>query len=183
MPRSLSSDDDAIPVIVPRNTRALMPVAANRVRCLRKHLVKAMREARELKKTDPPPPPQPTGFAARVASAACGLCKGWCCGKGGNDAFLDDRTLARVRRDRPDLDARAVLRHYSDQVPTLAYEGSCIFHGRKGCTLDRTLRSDICNRYHCGGLTAFFKEKLQESARVIIAGEGEEMRTSKVLTP
>jgi hypothetical protein len=177
------ADDDAIPVIVPRNARPLIPVAADRVRRFRMHLVKALHEAQQMKATAPAYPTQPTGFAARVVSAACGLCRGWCCLKGGDDAYLDDRTMARIRRDKPDLDAGSLVRLYSGQVPEVAFEGSCIFHGSKGCSLDRSLRADICNRYFCDGLTAFLSDEQQESARVIIAGHGEEVRTSPVLTP
>jgi hypothetical protein len=144
--------------------------------------VKALREAREAKATRQTYP-QPTGFAARVASTACSLCKGWCCRNGGDDAYLDDQTMARVRRGRSDLDAAALIRLYAERVPEVAYEGSCIFHGNKGCTLDRDLRADICNRYFCGGLTAFFKDKLQDWPRVVLAGEGEELRSSSVLAP
>ena len=175
--------DDAQPVIVPRNAKPLAPVAADRVRRLREHLVEALREARELKFVATPCPPGPSGFVARVAATACGLCKGWCCRDGGDDAYLDDQTMARVRLERPDLDTGAVVRLYSGQVPAIAYEGSCIFHGRQGCALDRSLRADICNTYFCGGLTAYFKDADERLPRVILAGEGGATRSSAVLIP
>jgi len=181
--RSLGVDDDAMPVMVPRNAKALVPVTAARVRRLREHLVKILREAHGLKSVATAYPPQPTGFAARVARAACGLCKGWCCRKGDDDAFLDDQTMARVRRDRPELDTSALIRLYSDRVPAVAYYDSCIFHGSKGCTLDRSMRADICNSYFCGGLTTYLSDRQQEAPTVIIAGKGDGIRTSPVLTP
>jgi hypothetical protein len=183
MPRCQSADDDVLPVLVPRNARQLVPVAADRVRRLREHLVKALREARELKWVATPCPPQPSGFADRVAVVACGLCKGWCCRRGGDDAYLDGDTMVRVRKDMPDLDAGAVVRLYTKRVPSVAYEGSCIFHGSKGCTLERSLRADICNSYFCGGLTAYFSDGHDASPRIVLAGEGKAMQSSAVLVP
>ena len=185
MPRA---DDNALPVTVPRNARPLVPVAADRVRRLRERLVQALREARELRRTATPRtrtsrPPEPDGFAAQVARTACELCEGWCCRNGGDEAYLDGHTVARVRRKMPDLDAGAVVRLYANRVPAVAYEGSCIFHGAKGCTLDRSLRADICNTYYCKGLTAYFRNRRRDSPRVVLAGKGGEMRSSPVLVP
>jgi hypothetical protein len=116
-----------------------------------------------------------------VAQTACSLCKGRCCRNGDDDAFLDDRTLARVRLAKPVTDERDVLRLYLDCVP-VAYRDSCIFHGNRGCTLDRSLRADICNTYYCGGLGAYMKTGATVPVKVI-AGEGDKMRTSPVLLP
>jgi hypothetical protein len=183
MPRRRCADDNALPVMVPRYIRPLVPVAADRVRRLREHLVEALREARELKWVATSCAPQPSGFAARVAGTACGLCEGWCCRHGGNDAYLDGYTMARVRRDKPDLDAGALVRLYSNRVPAAAYEGSCIFHGSNGCTLDRSLRADICNSYFCGGLTAYLSDGDEDSPRIVLAGQGADMRSSAALLP
>jgi hypothetical protein len=176
--------DEQQAVMVPGYAGTLAPRDAARLRGLRKHLVEAMRDAREAKTQAAvtPPPPQPQGFRASVARAACTLCRGWCCRNGGEHAYLDGRALARVRRERPDLDARAILRLYSESVAEPAYAGSCMFHGASGCTLDRSLRSDLCNSYYCAGLEAFMKsETLPDSAMVLSAAEGK-MRMSPVLT-
>ena len=143
------ADDDSLPVIVPRNDKVAVPISRERVRRLRKHLIVTLRALRMTK--DPehsvlPLRPEPEGFAARVARAACSLCKGWCCTNGENHAFLDQATIARVRRARLPLNVRAVLRLYLERVPEVGYEGSCIFHGKHGCTLDRSLRSDVCKQ-------------------------------------
>jgi hypothetical protein len=178
-------DDDSLPVMVPRSDKVLVPTSATRVRRLREHLIKALRELRTAKHSErfaSLARPEPTGFAARVARTACSLCKGWCCRNGDDDAFLDDLTLARVRLARPDMDERSVLRLYLDLVPPVAYRDSCIFHGKRGCTLDRSLRADICNSYYCGGLGTYMKTGAAVPVKVI-AGEGDKMRTSPVLTP
>jgi hypothetical protein len=172
-----------MPVMVPRNVKALAAVTDDRVRRLRKNLVTSLRDARELKSLDAPKPPPLSGYTAMVAGVACGLCEGWCCRNGGDDAYLDGDAISRVRRERTGLDAGALVRLYSSLVPSAAYEGSCIFHGRFGCTLERSLRADICNSYFCGGLTAFFRETDEDTPRVVLAGKGSAMRSSAVLCP
>jgi hypothetical protein len=180
-------EDDPLPVMVPRSDRVLVHTPPERVRRLRKHLIVTLRALRTLKETAkrkvPPAHPEPGGFAARVAGTACGLCKGWCCKNGADDAFLDEPTLLRVRRARPALNARAVLRLFVDRVPPDAYQGSCIFHGKQGCTLDRSLRSEVCNSYFCGGLQNYLTGGNLAVPAIVIAGEGGKMRTSPVLTP
>jgi hypothetical protein len=175
-------DDDSLPVMVPRSDKALVPTPAARVRQLREHLRAALHVMKDPTCSASPLRPEPRGFAARVAHTACSLCKGWCCRNGGDDGFLDDRTMARVRIARPDLDERAVLRLYLARVPVAVYKHSCIFHGDRGCTLDRSLRADVCNAYFCGGLSAYMKTRAAVPTR-IIAGENDKMRTSQVLVP
>jgi hypothetical protein len=178
--------DDSLPVMVPRNDKALAPTTPERARRLRKHLVEALRAMRVMKERErsaSSPQPELEGFVARVAIAACTLCKGWCCKGGGEHAYLDERTMARVRGAMPELDARAVLRMYLERVPQVGYEGSCLFHGEQGCTLPRSLRSDVCNSYFCGGLGTYVTSGDAATPVVIIAGEGQKMRTSPVLEP
>ena len=173
-------DDDALPVIVPRNDRPLVEMSASRVQRLRSHLLSVMTGM----KPDAPDAssrPEPEGIAARVARTACGLCRGWCCRNGADDAFLDAPTLARAGLNRPDSDA--VMQYYVDRVPAVAYQGSCIFHGERGCTLDRSMRSDVCNSYFCGGLHAYVRGSDSVSPVVVIAGEREKMRRSSVIVP
>jgi hypothetical protein len=38
-----------------------------------------------------------------------------------------------------------VLRLYLDRVPLVAYRDSCIYHGKMGCTLERSMRANVCN--------------------------------------
>jgi hypothetical protein len=175
-------DDESLPVIVPRSDKVLVPTSAARVRRLREHLHAAIRTIKDPKCSASPLRPEPEGFAARVARTACSLCRGWCCRNGGDDGFLDDRTMKRVRIARPDMDARALVRLYIDRVPEAVYEDSCIFHGKQGCTLDRSLRADVCNNYFCGGLGGYMKSRAAVPTRVI-AGESDKMRTSPVLVP
>ena len=172
--------------MVPRNDKAVVPTSNERVRRLRKHLVVALRALRAMK--DPkhsvsPLRPEPEGFAGRVARAACSLCKGWCCSNGADHAFLDEGTMAPVRRAKLTLDARTVLRLYLERVPEVGYEGSCIFHGKQGCTLDRSLRSDVCNSYFCDELESYMADGAPVRPTMIIAGVGDKTRTSPILMP
>ena len=180
------AEDDSLPVMVPRNDKAVVPTSNERVRRLRKHLVVALRALRTIKnhkRSVSPLRPEPEGFAGRVARAACSLCKGWCCRNGADHAFLDEGTMARVRRARLTLDARAVLRLYVERVPEVGFEDSCIFHGKQGCTLDRSLRSDVCNSYFCDGLQSYLTDDDAMTPTMIIAGVGDKTRTSPILMP
>jgi hypothetical protein len=173
-------------VMVPLNRRTLVPRDPERVRRLRKHLIQSLRAMRVMKRpveSASPLRPEPEGFLGTVARAACALCKGWCCKGGGEHGYLDERVMARVRQANPDLDARAVIRRYTDRVPASGYAGSCIFHAEGGCTLDRSLRSDVCNSYFCTGLGNLVKTGQAPTGAIIIATHDGETRTSPVITP
>ena len=173
-------DDEALPVIVPRNDRPLVPTSPERIGRLREHLGRLFISMR---RAEPASPVRagPAGFAARVANAACALCRGWCCHNGADDAFLDEATIARVT---PGLVSNAeVIEMYIERVPDAGYQDSCIFHGAKGCTLDRSMRSDVCNSYFCGGLHSFLASAEAAGPTIVISGELDRMRLSPVLVP
>jgi hypothetical protein len=176
--------DDDLPVMVPLNTRALVAMDPERIRRLRKHLVQSLRGMRTMKRpveSASPLRPEPEGFVGEVARAACALCRGFCCKGGGEHGYLDERVMARVRQARPELEARAVIRLYVERVPMAGYAGSCVFHGEKGCTLDRSLRSDVCNSYYCGGLADVMQAgTVPGGVEIIAKGEGKGQRTSRL---
>jgi hypothetical protein len=84
---------------------------------------------------------------------ACATCRGQCCTAGGNHAFLRGENLTRLRNEHPDDTAESLLAQYAAHLPEQHYRDSCVYHTTSGCALPRTLRSDLCNRYLCGGLT------------------------------
>ena len=174
---------DSQPVIVPRNDKAIVTTSPVRVARLVEHLSAILSATKPTSETEHPNPSEPQGFAARVAGVACSLCRGWCCRNGSDDAFLDERTLARLCRARPDLTAEAIVPLYRERVPQTGHAGSCIFHGTNGCTLDRLMRSDVCNSYFCGGLHGYLATGDAGTPVVVIAGEGRTMRTSPLLIP
>jgi len=180
-----AATDDSRTVTVPLNRRPLAPMPAERVRRIREHVVRSLRDLRTMKRPQEnasPLRPEPAGFAGAVARAGCTLCAGFCCKGGGEHAYLDERDMARVRQARPELDARAVIRLYIEQVPAESYEGSCVFHGPRGCTLDRSLRSDVCNSYFCNALRDFVNTATNAARVVVMAGDGEALRRSEVLS-
>ena len=147
MPRK-ADEHHSLPVMVPRNKERLVPVLPDRTRQLEAHLRECLSDLAKVKRAQIPrrsPAPQSDGFDALVARTACTLCRGFCCWNGDNTGFLDVATLARVRREKPELSDEGVVALYLDRVPSDAYRGSCIFHGKRGCTLDRSIRTDVCN--------------------------------------
>lgn len=90
-----------------------------------------------------------------VLNGACALCQGFCCGNGGNHAYLTVETIRRSMVEHPDQAAHGVLVAYLSCIRSETVAGSCIFHQRYGCGLPREMRSETCNRYFCRGLTEF----------------------------
>ena len=172
-----------VTVRVPFQDSPLEPPPQDRVRKLRRHLVESMRDLREVKRPErliQSATPEPSGFAAEVARAGCATCQGFCCRGGGEHAYIDERTMARVRRDRPDLDARGVIRLYRDALAPLAYRGSCLFHGPGGCTLPRPLRAELCNSYYCNGLRDFLRRGDEPRHVMVVAARGGEERMQRL---
>jgi hypothetical protein len=176
--------DAGTTVAVPLNRKKLSPTSPDRVRRIREHLVRSLRDLRTMKRPEQnasPLRPEPPGFAGEVARVGCSLCGGFCCKGGGEHAYLDERDMARVRQARPEMEARAIIRLYIERVPAEGYDGSCVFHGPQGCTLDRSLRSDVCNSYFCNALRDFVNAARGADSVVVTAGDGEETRRSDVL--
>jgi hypothetical protein len=79
-----------------------------------------------------------------------------------------------VRAERPGLSDTALIRAYVSAIPDRGVIGSCVFHGARGCTLQRDLRAELCNSYYCNGLLDILKTPPEPTARVAIrthAGE------------
>jgi hypothetical protein len=92
-----------------------------------------------------------------MLGSACGTCGGECCTAGGTHAFLRDDSLVRIRAQFADegrvLTGSEFVQEYARWLPEAHYRKSCVFHTTTGCELPRPMRSDLCNRYLCGGLT------------------------------
>jgi hypothetical protein len=169
-------------VTVPYLDGTLEPPPPERVRALKKHLVQSLRDLRGARRPDKliqKSTPEPVGFTASVLSAGCATCRGQCCTGGGNHAYIDERTMARVRRGNPDLDARAVIRLYVERLAPRSYRGSCLFHGASGCTLGRALRAELCNAYYCNGLRDFMAiAEVPDRVQIVAARNGTERRSA-----
>ena len=94
---------EPLTVNVPAYAGTLEPPVPARIRQLRRNLVESMRDARSVKRAKAAGVAleEPVGFVGAVARAACALCQGWCCSKGGEHAYLDGPSMARIRRTRP----------------------------------------------------------------------------------
>ncbi|MCA8960211.1 MAG: hypothetical protein KDC38_06840 [Planctomycetes bacterium] len=120
---------------------------------------------------------QPISASPELVSAACALCRGHCCNLGGDTAFLDTSTIVRVIADEPEIERDRLLETYRHLLPERTFTGSCVYHGETGCTLPRTLRADICNRFHCRGLQVLSGDVEREGATdaVILSIDGREV--------
>jgi hypothetical protein len=170
---------------VPFLDQPLAPPPPERVRALKRHLIQSLRDLRESRrpgKLIQKQTPVPEGFAAEVLTAGCATCRGHCCMGGGEHSYIDERTMARVRRDRPELDAAAIISLYLRRVAPLSAIGSCLFHGPEGCTLGRDLRAELCNQYYCDGLRAFLAQTPEPGRVEVLASRGGRERRSPVLT-
>jgi hypothetical protein len=113
---------------------------------------------------DPPYPEVPASPCDRLARTACASCRGLCCKHGEQHAFIRPATLRRYLKLHPDQTPVQALETYLSHIPAESTAGSCIYHGRQGCTLPRALRSDVCNHFICDDL-----ERLQK----VVAAFGE----------
>lgn len=179
MSSRLTRTDDVVRIDVPGQREPLAPVGPDRVRAFKRHLLGAMRDlakARRPERLIQKRSPEPQGLGARVVAAGCAHCAGSCCMAGGTHAFIDERTLARVRQERPGMDVRAVMRAYVGAIGREAVSGSCVFHGPVGCTLERGLRAELCNSYHCNALRDFLKAPPQDIRTILIRTHDNEER-------
>ncbi|MBT8405424.1 MAG: hypothetical protein KJP18_16295 [Gemmatimonadetes bacterium] len=151
--------------VVPANSASPRPLDHDAAEAFRVHLRRLLDTARGAAETREGAIPSPSheqtdetdepALAERRAealSAACAACRGWCCARGGVHAFLDDASLTRIRRSRPDLDSSDLLAVYEVFLGPTRLDGGCVFQGPTGCRLPRSLRSDTCNDWWCDDL-------------------------------
>jgi len=173
---------DVALVTVPLLDDPLEAPPAARVRALKRHLVQSLRALRVAKRPErliQKATPEPQGFVATVLEAGCATCQGHCCKGGGEHAYIDERTMARVRRDNPAHAASAIIGLYLRRLPPQSYRGSCLFHGPAGCTLDRPLRAELCNAYYCNGLGDFRRlAPVPERVQIVATRNGRERRSA-----
>lgn len=90
-----------------------------------------------------------------ACDALCMRCRGGCCERGGDDAYLSPlearRWLDAHPEHTPDELLALYLHHQADEI----IAGACINQTPTGCALPRDLRAEVCNRYFCEPLEAF----------------------------
>ncbi len=142
---------------LPGFDRPLRPVGTKRRRIFAAFLEGLLAEVSRprAKAADAPKPkPEATTFAE-----ACKACRGHCCSKGGNDAYLDETAIAQAWARHPRLSKRGLMQLYLDAIPKKAFADSCIFHAQHGCSLPRSLRAPVSEAYLCGPLMRLMKQK------------------------
>lgn len=172
----LAGTDPAL--VLPAYQGRLGPLTAARRRAFTRHLSEAIAEAFAEPAAPPPRPAPPIGPAqVALAGAACACCRGHCCSRGGEHAYLDADTIRRLRRAEPELGRGAILARYRAMLGPESYEGSCVFHGPAGCRLDRALRSDLCNTFYCTEIKRFLLAHPDAPPRtLLLAHDGTEAR-------
>ena len=142
-------------VELPGFDRPLRPVGAKRRRIFAAFLEGLVAEVSRPRKNAaerPTKKPEATTFAG-----ACAACRGHCCSKGGNDAYLDERAIAQAWARHPRLSKRGLMQLYLEAIPKTAFADSCIFHAERGCSLPRSLRAPVSEAYLCGPLMRLMK--------------------------
>jgi hypothetical protein len=116
---------------------------------------------------------------ANVLRAACATCRGHCCRTAGEHAYLDERTIRRVRAATPSLTPSALLETYLGALPAKSVRGSCVFHGAAGCTLPRHLRSHVCNDYFCGPVERWLASPAASKRQPVVIAVIEDRRVTR----
>jgi hypothetical protein len=163
-----SEGRDPFTLVVPAQRNGLTAVTPERRHRLRRHIAALLRSTKAAGAVAAAEIAKPAQEPSAVAPKACATCQGRCCGYGGERAYLTEATMARVAAsgDRPS--PGRILRRYMARVPREAVANSCIFHGAQGCTLDRSLRSDICNNHVCRPLRAYLRRASAPEARDVL---------------
>ncbi len=150
--------------VIPAATARLATLPEHRRRALRDHVSALISQTAGLPAPPPmaeEPPPPPTERESQlqaVLGKACACCKGFCCGGGGDHAYLNVETIRRYQAAHPDQRPRDILAAYLERVSHRTVEGSCVYHQADGCALPRAQRADICNRHFCKALVEFQRD-------------------------
>ncbi|QJR36572.1 hypothetical protein [Gemmatimonas groenlandica] len=123
-----------------------------------------------------------------IIGASCGTCRGECCTAGGTHGFLHADSIMRVRAQLTDdgetVTPESLEERYASHLPTRHYRGSCVFHTTAGCNLPRALRSNLCNRYVCGGLAQLTRALVStaQTSAYVAAADSVHLRRMALVT-
>jgi len=147
-----------VPVSVPAALRPATRLPQERLSALSDHLTQLVSAVREEEEEPPNATPldeteTDATDADRVAAffleQGCATCQGYCCLSGRNLAYLDKGMMSRYLAEQTPLEPTEVLSDFSSHVPEITCKDSCIYHGDRGCSLPREMRSSICNGFEC----------------------------------
>ncbi|MCC6785183.1 MAG: hypothetical protein IT457_20200 [Planctomycetes bacterium] len=172
--------------VLPANELGVEAVAPDRIELFLERLRGIVVAARSVPVAAASPATEPGEPPLALQRAACGLCRGRCCRSGGNHAYLDEASLARILAAEPSRTEEELFAQYRSFAPSHAYVGACLFQAEDGCALPRELRSDTCNRHLCGELRTLHAEWLASDARELglgAAADGVLVRTTTLSLP
>jgi hypothetical protein len=140
---------------IPSNDRDVVPLPEER-RAAFAQYVRSLVERVFADPEDQHHPLRPAPEGDPLSRAACALCRGHCCLKGGpHNAYIDATTIERVRAERPGADAEGVLAAYLTAIPPESFDEACVYQSATGCVLAENLRATICGTFFCDGLGEF----------------------------
>jgi hypothetical protein len=172
---------------VPTSQKPLRPASQSRQQSYREHfeqLLSAWQE--EYSETDQT---EESGAQADqetlpgLSGQACATCRGKCCKQGGTHAFQTVDTLKRWFELHPEATVDDCRDAYFAHLKTNTIDGSCVFHGARGCELPRDWRADMCNSWSCHSLQRLRKnhDLHNKAITIIVAVEPGAARRANVV--
>lgn len=141
--------DQFIRLALPSGPTRQRKLAQGRRHTYRNHLKDIIAQANLAGDEAPPADTVATASRSTLPGQVCALCRGGCCTRGGDTAYLSADTMRRVMAQQPHWRPEQVMSAYLDRLAPKTQVGSCINHTASGCALPREMRSDVCNRYLC----------------------------------
>ena len=165
-----------VPICVPGIVRLVIPVNEERKLQLRENLKRLIEDALELdtcqsehRSIDRDATNSCEMSLPVLTGQACGICGGYCCTDGGDHGHLTADVMRTYIDANPAVEPEDLIDKYLSYVGSKTYEDSCIFHGAGGCTLPRSMRSDVCNTHQCNGLKDMSEGVQQGQTRFFVA--------------
>jgi hypothetical protein len=155
----VAEPQDYLLIEIPPFHRRVTRLPRARRAAFREYLTEVIAEAAERRATEgdagpadaPPPEPMSTELTD-VLGKGCAQCRGNCCATGRTHAYLRADRMLRYMRAHPTQSPEEVADAYLGYIGTDTFHDSCVYHGKRGCTLPREMRADICNSFYCEGL-------------------------------
>lgn len=149
-----------VTVVTPANQRRLVRQPRRRKYRFAKRLIRIAQSTRwDHRKPDTLIHPSGNGLdetnpgTLNIIEQACSNCRGKCCSRGADHAYLNERALIRFAKSQRLETAEQVVSVYCSMIPEKSYERSCVFHSKTGCTLPHEMRSDSCKNTICAGVS------------------------------
>lgn len=104
-------------------------------------------------------------------NATCAACRGRCCDGGfRNLAYIRPSDVARFRQRNPGATPQGMADAFLAHLPETHVRDSCLFHGPQGCTIPRSMRTNLCLGYKCHWLLNISEMVARGSPPRLVAG-------------